>query len=492
MSLNEWRVKAAQTSLARRVALASAVFGLIVVAVATASAYWALSRQLEQRAATELEGQRALIEHVLSSLPGIPAPGVNLHQIGDLLIGQDGLHVAVLGSEGCVLSVSSTIAQESVSRIAGGGTDDMGPAGRMVRWQSTSGRRYASLASTATARDGGALRFVVSEELSADERLLSGFARAGLLGIPLVIFLITLGPWLVARSGLLPLHRFTRLSSSVTSRTLGQRFATERLPAELRVLAHDLNAMLARLDESVTRLAEFSADLAHEMRTPLATLLGRTQVALSKSRSVDELRDTLVGNSEELERLSGLVSDMLFLARGEPPSNAHKTTVALGGEARRVADFLSLAAEEQNITIAVVGEATVYADAGLVQRALMNLVSNAIRHAQASSEIRIAIAIAAKRDDVALTVSNRGVPVPADQLERIFDRFVRLDSARSRSQGGSGLGLAIVKSIMNAHGGSVSAVSEAGWTSFTLVFPVAVPPVPGTGAPGRGIHLGAG
>jgi two-component system heavy metal sensor histidine kinase CusS len=230
--------------------------------------------------------------------------------------------------------------------------------------------------------------------------------------------------------------------------------------------------MLERIDDGYRRLQDFSGDLAHELRTPLATLLGRTQVALSQTRTVAELREVLEGNIEELERLSRLTSDMLFIASAEHDSAPlQMEAVDLPKEARRVADFLGLIAEEKDVQLQVSGTAPpVAADHLLIQRAITNLVSNAIRHAIAGSTV--ALEVASNGDRAAVKVTNQGEGIaPADQ-ERIFDRFYRVDSGRARLKGGTGLGLAIVKSIATAHGGGVTVQSASGRTSFTLTFPL--------------------
>ncbi len=454
-----------EMSLAFRIAAASALFGLMAVAMAGALGYWALSRQLEERVSVELHGKRGLLQHLLSEIARVEAIPADAHRFADLLIGHDDLHLVVLDTRDArVLASSSPTALESAGRAVSAGDSP-------TRWQSATKKHYASLAGTLTVRDGQPVRYVLSLDLQADRNLLAGVARATVIGLPLMLVLVALGAWTVARTGLFPLRRFTRLASSITSSSLGQRMSADGLPPELKDLAHDFNAMLERIDEGMTRLSEFSGDLAHEMRTPVATLLGQSQVALLKSRSAEELRDVLADNIDELDRLKRLIADMLFLARaGEGAAALDRTPVSLGDEARRVADFLSIAAEDRGVSVDVTGDASVQADRLLVQRAITNLLTNAIRHADASSTVSVAV----QTDDGTATVAvaNKGRPIPAGQLGRIFERFVRLDAARARTDGGSGLGLAIVKSIMQAHGGRVHASSDdTGATVFMLVFP---------------------
>lgn len=232
------------------------------------------------------------------------------------------------------------------------------------------------------------------------------------------------------------------------------------------------NMMLDRLDDAVTRLTQFSDDLAHEMRTPVATLLGRTQVALSRPRTSDELVDVMEGNIEELQRLSRLVSDMLFLARAEHAREAlDLQELELAQEARHVAEFLELAAQQREMSITIEGEGRVRGDRGLVQRAITNLLTNALRHGTPGSTVRVTVCT--QKEQVTMEVVNRGVPIEPEHLERIFDRFYRTDDSRGRDRGGTGLGLAIVRAIMELHLGSalVATDREKGQVRFSLRFP---------------------
>jgi two-component system heavy metal sensor histidine kinase CusS len=211
------------------------------------------------------------------------------------------------------------------------------------------------------------------------------------------------------------------------------------------------------------------------MRTPVATLLGRTQVALSQARSADELREVLEGNEEELQRLARLISDMLFVAQSDHDAvQLQREPVELVAEAQRVVEYLSLVAEEKQVRLQVEGDAPpIQADRLLVQRAITNLLSNAVRHAFSGSCIDVTVGTDGER--VTLAVANQGEPIAAAHLDRLFDRFWRGDAGRGRREGGTGLGLAIVRSIAAAHAGSVDVHSNAHRTTFTLAFPVEEP-----------------
>ena len=231
--------------------------------------------------------------------------------------------------------------------------------------------------------------------------------------------------------------------------------------------------MLERLEAAFQRLADYSADIAHELRTPISNLMTQTQVALSRPRSNDEYQDILASNIEEYERIARMVSDMLFLAKAEQNALAQASApIDLACEADALIDFYEALAEEHHIRIERHGSAVVAGDRLMLRRALSNLLSNALRHTPDGGQITIAIDIAADGAALGLSVSNVGDPIAPDQLERIFDRFHRGSSLRERHGEGAGLGLAITRLIARAHGGEVVASSKAGVTTFTISLPL--------------------
>ncbi|MBI2728500.1 MAG: heavy metal sensor histidine kinase [Polaromonas sp.] len=456
-----------KNSLATHIALASTCFGLIVVSGAIAVAFWALAKQLDARSYEELQGKRDSLAHVLQEIPTAQAVNQHLHRFSDLLIGHDDLHLALTDpkSNQPIASFSS-LAGESLTVLATNADSSM----TIADWTTSSGKDMRSMRAIAMTADGRAVRFYLSLDRENDQSLLSGFAKATAVGLPVLLMVVALGAWLIARTALSPLRRFERLAASIGAKSLGQRLPEASLPTELAQLAKEFNGMLQRIDRGYRQLHEFSGDLAHEMRTPVATLLGRTQVALSKKRNVADLQEVLEGNIEELERLSRLISDMLLIASAGALENPiHGEQLALSEEAHRVVDYLAFIAEENRVLMEVRGRASVWADRLLVQRAITNLLSNAIRHAYSNS--KILVEIVEDHGVVTLSVTNQGKGVPAAHIERIFDRFFRIDSGRTRLDGGAGLGLAIVRAIMTAHGGQVIATSELEEnTKFTLIF----------------------
>lgn len=457
-------------SLAARIALASALFGLVITGAGICLGYWALSQQLQERSASELKGKVDLVAHVLSELPAKAAVPQSVHRFGDMLIGHDDVHLALVDPQtGALLASFSPNAVESITVL-----DQRGLAGREVKWTSKQGSELSAVRAEAPVGDGTPIRYYVSLDRRHDWRLLSGFLKASLVGLPFLLAAVALGAWLIARTGLAPLRRFRGLAASIGAKSLGRRISEPGLPTELDELALEFNAMLGRIDAGYTRLQEFSADLAHELRTPVATLLGRSQVALSQRRTQEELREVLEGNIEELERLSRLITDMLFIAQADNASPLlQREVVDLHHESAGIADYLSIVGEEKGVTVEVKGEGSVPGDRLLIQRAVTNLLSNAIRHSDDGAVVRVNVK-EARAGEVSLTVENVGEPIPADHVERIFDRFFRVDASRARLSGGTGLGLSIVRSIMQAHGGQVSATSdsETRCTTFELAFPV--------------------
>ena len=457
-----------RNSLAVRIALASAFVGLLLTGGATVTGFCALSQQLDARAAEELKGKRDLLLHVLSEMPSPEAIAQNQHRFGDLLIGHDDLHLALSDpATGQPVASFSPTAQQSVVALDGKVVTDS----PVDSWRNANGAQFVAVRGTGSVADGKAVRYYLSLNRRHDRKLLSGFIRTTLIALPVLLLLVGLGAWLIARTSLSPLRRFHRLAASIGTQSLSHRVSSSGLPTELYELAQAFNSMLGRIDDGYQRLQAFSGELAHEMRTPVATLMGRTQVGLSKIRTAAELREVLEGNVEELERLTRLIADMLFIASAEHNGDIlNREPVELAREAWQVAEYLSLLAEERGLTIEVSGAATVLGDRRLIQRALTNLVSNAIRHAHANSKVDLLIAT--EKGSAALAVVNAGDGIAPHHLPHIFERFYRVDSARARLDGGAGLGLAIVRSIMSAHGGQVTAQSVlTGKTTFTLSFP---------------------
>lgn len=305
----------------------------------------------------------------------------------------------------------------------------------------------------------------VSDEIALMEKyrlkmgiaLLTSLCLAGGLGI------------IIARKGLQPLQEMTTTVALITATDLHQRVRSGTWPKELDHLTVALDSMLGRLEDSFARLADFSSNLAHELRTPINNLRGEAEVALSRARSADEYRRVIESSIEEYERLSRMVSDILFLARPEQGIIPH--AIDARAEIEILTEYYQSLAEEQQISITIQGNGTAICDPRLFQRAVGNLISNALHYTPNGGQITIVLS---PLPDGSLTIAiqDTGIGIPPDECPRVFERFYRSAAARQRYNQGSGLGLAIVRSIMELHGGSVTLTSKPGHGStVTLRFP---------------------
>jgi two-component system heavy metal sensor histidine kinase CusS len=245
-------------------------------------------------------------------------------------------------------------------------------------------------------------------------------------------------------------------------------------PKEFTHLAKHFNEMLDRLETSFNRLSQFSADLAHELRTPINNLKGETEICLMKDRPISEYQQVLGSNLEEYQRLSRMIENLLFLARAESPKKQLTyTKIPLRKMIENVVEFYTQMAEEKNITFSIMGDEdnqlALLADELLFERVLHNLCSNALRYTHSGGNITLSLASYA--DKITIQIIDTGIGVAAEHLPHLFERFYRTDSARNQESGGSGLGLAIVKSIMDLHHATIHVNSAEGeGTTVTLIF----------------------
>ncbi|MGB7729456.1 MAG: heavy metal sensor histidine kinase [Candidatus Acidiferrum sp.] len=280
----------------------------------------------------------------------------------------------------------------------------------------------------------------------------------------------------IARQGIRPVEEIATTAQHISCTNLHERIQPEGYPSELASLAGTFNQMLDRLEESFDRISRFSADIAHDLRTPVNNIRGEAEVALARARTVDEYREVLGSCLEESVRLSNLISDLLFLARAESPlGHLHWARVDLSELLSSVREYYDGAAAEGGISLTTTnGDKPVIAelDRTLVQRAVGNLVANAVAHTPRGGVV--VLRANAEADSVRIEVSDTGVGIPPEDLPRVFDRFFRVDQSRSQTSGGTGLGLAIVQSIMALHNGNAEIQSQPGHgTRVTLRMPIA-------------------
>lgn len=277
--------------------------------------------------------------------------------------------------------------------------------------------------------------------------------------------------------GHLPLRGLSLSMRGIQTSRLDVRLDAQALPAELRELAHSFNQMIGRLQQGFDQLAHYSSDIAHELRTPLTSLITQTQVTLSKPRDADTYRELLYSSLEELERLSKLVGDMLWLAKSDNQLlKPQLQPLQLADEVQELFDFFEALAAEKLITLQCEGNApAVRGDRTLLRRAISNLLSNALRYTPDGQYVKVQLGQEAAGGRAVLSVINPGEGIAAEHLPHLFDRFYRVDPSRQRQHrgegDGAGLGLAITRSIVRAHGGDIQVTSADGKTCFSLLLP---------------------
>jgi two-component system heavy metal sensor histidine kinase CusS len=339
---------------------------------------------------------------------------------------------------------------------------------RAIRNYSSAEKKF-SLIATSESLDGADYIIQVAQDRSADERFRKQF---GVVAIS-VVFIGSLFAAVLAitvtKRGLQPLARMRRLLERVQPPHLNERIDSARWPRELRPLAVSFDDMLERLENSFTRLSQFSADLAHELRTPIGNMLGEAQVALSRERRPEEYRAVIESAAAECERLSEIIDNLLFLARAESAEQKIDRKLFNGREAlEKIAAFYQASAEDRHIEISCDGQANVFADPMLFNRAIGNLIDNALRATPNGGKIRLSVAT--KNGATEISVADTGSGISPEHLPRVFDRFYRADPSRSSAR--TGLGLSLVKSIVDLHGGSTRITSDLGHgTTVVLHFP---------------------
>jgi two-component system heavy metal sensor histidine kinase CusS len=458
-------------SLTRRLTLMFAASACAVLLVLG----WVVAKSVEQHFEDldmmELSGKMELIQQGLQTVNSTDALTSFTHQLARSLVGHHGLQVMMLDTDSAVLFATAH-ANFPVDQVLSLASQS---AGRPALWQQgdQSYRVIARRLPTAT-RDasGEAIDLVVltATDIGHHQSYMRDFLRTLWLFVAGAGAGVALLGWAVVRSGLAPLHAMRAQAQGVTAQQLSQRLPLHNMPVELAELAQTLNDMLARLEVAFARLSDFSSDIAHELRTPVSNLMTQTQVVLAQPRDAAQYKTILESNAEELEHMARMIADMLLLARSDNGlALPNRETVNLADETRALFDYYDALAADKGLQLSLVGQALVPADRLMLRRAVGNLLSNAIRHAQGGSAI--VVTLIQQTDVVSLSVENHGDTIAPDYLERVFDRFFRADAARQRSEG-TGLGLAITKSIVTAHAGQIQVQSAAGLTRFTITLPL--------------------
>ena len=281
--------------------------------------------------------------------------------------------------------------------------------------------------------------------------------------------LILLVAWFAIHQGLNPLRGLSQKMHDIQTNKMDVRLDEGQVPIELVNMVQSFNAMLDRLQGEFIRLSNFSSDIAHELRTPLTNIITQTQVGLSKKRQSEEYQELLFSNLEELERLTKMVNDMLWLAKSQNGLIKPAQDILSSHEEIEVLfEYFDALAEESSLILHKAGEnISFYCDKLHFRQLLSNLLSNAIRYAPKGSSITVCSEITSA-EKVCICVSNTGEKIPSAHLPYLFDRFYRSDKSRQRHSDGAGLGLAIVKALAEANGGNVKVCSNDQNTCFNV------------------------
>ncbi len=315
------------------------------------------------------------------------------------------------------------------------------------------------------------LRYVVAIDSTPYMGTLEAFTRTLIIIIVLGVPIVALLGFAVARVGLRPVGALSDQAQHLAPGDHGQRLDAEALPEELRQLASSFNGVLERQEVAWRQLESFNADVAHELRTPLTNLIGQTQLGLSRRRSLEELEELLGSNLEELERMTSIVNDMLFLSHAHAGEHASQLTqVSLREETLKTAEYVEPSFAEKQLSLHVDGDVIAHIDRRLFHRSLANLLENGARHSPPQSTVIVRLSESEKQACVA--VSNPGDPIAPEHIERLFERFYRVDSSRAKSDTHHGLGLAIVRAVAIMHRGETFACSKGGINTFGLTFAV--------------------
>jgi len=443
----------------------------IAAAIVLTGFGWIIERSIERHFAieddAELESVAHAVSQTLANHDATSSPVALAQRFNDVLVGHHGTVLHISTPDGYTLFSSpggpdlSSLNQTTFGNDTNDKIRHWSDAKhtyrvltRRLEENTTTQRHYTMSVAVAI---NSHLRFLDHFRLTLWLMVASGTVLMGLMG------------WIAVRRGHAPLHTIITQIHRISANELNTRLSPETVPRELTDLANSFNDMLARMEEAFQRLSNFSADIAHELRTPVTSLLTQTQVALSQSRSNDEYREILYSNIEEYERMAQMIGDMLFLAKADNGQyQLNHTDVDLAKETRDLFEYYEAWAEERGVTLALHGKVTMPADRLMLRRVLSNLLSNAIRHTPSGNTVHVRLE-QLSGETISISVENPGPAIPAEHIPRLFNRFHRVDASRHRSDEGAGLGLSIAKSIIDIHGGTIDVESTEDCTWFRVI-----------------------
>jgi heavy metal sensor kinase len=339
---------------------------------------------------------------------------------------------------------------------------------------------------TARSAQGSWVR--VGQDIRREHDRIRGFLNL-ILGAGAFILVVSLaGGWLLISRALLPLAEMTRTAERISSGSHGERIDAASIQNELGGLARTLNATFDRLQAVIARQVRFTADASHELRTPLAILMSHLELLSGKDRTPEAVRERVRICLRAARRMRTVIDQLLTLARIDAGDGIEKQAANLASIVEETLASLAPLAERAGVTVTSdLAPVLVSGDPERLRQAVSNLVANALSYNRPGGSVRVVLAH--EGNEAVLRVADSGIGIPEDELPRIFDRFYRVDRARTRSRGGAGIGLSITRWVVEAHGGEISVKSRVGsGTTFTVRLPDAGAPGTraGTGRPSPG------
>lgn len=375
-----------------------------------------------------------------------------------------GVELFEVTSAGRVLYRTAAWTRIGLDRVA---TTEAAP----ITWSSPQGQSYRM-----EARSWRELRIAVAADEALTRGALGRLALILALGVPFAAIVALAGGYFLAGRVLAPVGAMADRARRITAESLDARLPIQDPRDEFGQLAGVFNDTLSRLHDAFERLRRFTADASHELRTPLTAMRSVGEVALQDAREPAAYREVIGSMLEEVERLTGLVEGLLLLTRADSGRiHAEREVVDLAALATSAVEHLRVLAEEkgQELTVGAPAAVRALCDPALVRQALVNLVDNAIRYSPRGGRIRVA-ALVLPSGEPAVEVRDSGPGIAPAHLERIFERFYRVDAERSRHAGGLGLGLAMARSVIAAIGGRIEVESVVGsGSAFRMVLPAA-------------------
>ena len=452
-------------SIASRLIWLYTIAATVVLCCGMGILYWIVVRYIYEEDNVFLRDKLAALREDLYEAA---APQALNEELKRSQSGEDTYWIRVYAPTGRIIAATPNMDQMLAETAFPSAVSPGSATPKATEYRNATGRSFLLIAVTEVV-NGQPYLVQIAQDCSDDSQFAQEFAvlllAVGACGA-IVSGAIAVG---VTKRELRPLQQMAQAVERIDAKQLHARIPALGWPLELQPLAAAFNKMVARLESSFTRLSQFSADLAHEFRTPIGNMRGEAEVVLTKARMPNDYRAVIESSVEEYDRLSGMIDNLLFLARSDTADAPIECSLFDAGAAvAKIADFFETALEEQDIKISCLGECEVYAEPILFRRAVSNLVSNAVRVTASGGTVFISMVTGESVSKITVTDSGRGIA--REHLSRVFDRFYRVDA--SRNSKGNGLGLALVRSIMQIHKGEASIVSEVGHgTTVTLTFP---------------------